>query len=314
MTTRFSEGCVDHRGDSLPEGVYALVTARGDVVSYKARWREQDDNGVVRQRSKSFSGREPRSLQRARVRAIEQRDGARAIVRTGATVLRADSAARLTIGELFNEWITHYAATTPVSATPGTLFAPGASTSSPDSGTSRSARSPNDPGIPVRVHEDLQEAGVAISARRASLALLRSVLRWGRRRYPRVLTTDVSGLFQVPSYKRRRLIRATDPIAIERIIEAVLKRAHRDPLGPVRDAALVAAMGFTVAARPSEWLCYYAHVIARYRNRKPIGIEAEGKRRVGRSNAGRSRRPRSGPVPSAKPSGAGAIAPASPVP
>jgi hypothetical protein len=64
----------------------------------------------------------------------------------------------------------------------------------------------------------------------------------------------VSGLFQVPSYKRRRLIRAADPIAIERIIEAVLNRAHRDPLGPIRDAALVAAMGFTVAARPSEWL------------------------------------------------------------
>lgn len=32
------------------------------------------------------------------------------------------------------------------------------------------------------------------------------------------------------------------------------KRAHRDSLGPVRDAALVAARGFTVAARPSEWL------------------------------------------------------------
>jgi hypothetical protein len=110
MTTRFSESRVDHRGDPLPEGVYALVTPRGEVVSYKARWREQDDNGVVRQRSKSFSGREFRSLERARVRAIEQRDGATAIVRTGATVLRADSAARLTIGELFKEWITHYAA------------------------------------------------------------------------------------------------------------------------------------------------------------------------------------------------------------
>ena len=65
---------------------------------------------------------------------------------------------------------------------------------------------------------------------------------------------SVSGLFQVPSAKRRRLIRAADPMAVERIIEAVLKRPHRDPLGPFRDAALVAAMGFTVAARPSEWL------------------------------------------------------------
>ena len=44
-----------------------------------------------------------------------------------------------------------------------------------------------DPGILVRFDEDLQRAELAISARRASLALLRSVLRWGRRRYPRTL-------------------------------------------------------------------------------------------------------------------------------
>jgi integrase len=34
----------------------------------------------------------------------------------------------------------------------------------------------------------------------------------------------------------------------------VLNRPHRRPVLPVRDAELVAAMGFTVAARPSEWL------------------------------------------------------------
>jgi hypothetical protein len=111
-----------------------------------------------------------------------------------------------------------------------------------------------DPGIIVRFHGELQDAGLAISARRASLKLLRAVLRWRRRRYPRTLTTEFSGLFQVPSHKRRRLIRASDPLAAERIIEAVLNRPRRRPLLPVRDAALVAAMGFTVAARPSEWL------------------------------------------------------------
>jgi hypothetical protein len=47
--------------------------------------------------------------------------------------------------------------------------------------------------------EDPQQAHLAVSARRASLALLRAVLRWGRRRYPRALSVDVSGLFQVPS-------------------------------------------------------------------------------------------------------------------
>ena len=106
----------------------------------------------------------------------------------------------------------------------------------------------------VRFHEHLQGAGLAISAQRASLKLLRAVLRWGRRRYPRTLTVDLSGLFQVPGHKRQRLMRATDPVAVERIIEAVLNRPHSQPLLPLRDAALVAAMGFTVAARPSEWL------------------------------------------------------------
>jgi hypothetical protein len=68
------------------------------------------------------------------------------------------------------------------------------------------------------------------------------------------LTADFAGLFRLPSHKRRRLIRASDPLAVERIIEVVLSRPHRHPLLPVRDAAFVGAMGFTVAARPSEWL------------------------------------------------------------
>ncbi|HEX6619567.1 MAG TPA: hypothetical protein VF024_07905, partial [Solirubrobacteraceae bacterium] len=55
MATRLSESRVGHDGDPLPEGVYALVNPQGAVVSYKARWREQDENGVSHQRSKSFS-------------------------------------------------------------------------------------------------------------------------------------------------------------------------------------------------------------------------------------------------------------------
>ena len=110
MATRLSESRVDHDGDPLPEGVYALVDPHGDVVSYKARWREHDENGVSRQRSKSFSPRAPaRSTRRARRRSA-QRDGAVEIVRAGDTVLRTDKAARLTFGELFKEWIAHHAA------------------------------------------------------------------------------------------------------------------------------------------------------------------------------------------------------------
>ena len=54
MATRLSEVRVDHDGTWLPEGVYALVDPPGEIVSYKVRWREQGENGVERQRSKSF--------------------------------------------------------------------------------------------------------------------------------------------------------------------------------------------------------------------------------------------------------------------
>lgn len=254
MATKLLESRVDHEGEPLPEGVYALVDPLGDVVSYKVRWRESDKNGVDRQRSKSFSRRALGSLDKARVAAVNHREAVLEIVRAGNAVARSEPAARLTLGELFKEWIAHHAA-----HNTGERYAKDSVRTwdkhiEPRLGRVKLAAIETDPGIIVRFDEDLQEAGLAISARRASLALLRAVLRWGRRRYPRALITDVSGLFKVPGYKRRRLFRATDPIALERIIEAVRNRPHRDPLGPIRDAALVAAMGFTVAARPSEWL------------------------------------------------------------
>jgi hypothetical protein len=42
---------IDPNGEPLPKGAYALATPEGEIVSYKARWREPDDNGVQRQRS-----------------------------------------------------------------------------------------------------------------------------------------------------------------------------------------------------------------------------------------------------------------------
>ena len=86
------------------------------------------------------------------------------------------------------------------------------------------------------------------------LKTLRAVLRWGRRRHPNALTVELSGLFEMPSTTRKRLAYATDAYGLERIIEAVLAREVHDDLYALRDAAFVAAMGFTVAARPSEWL------------------------------------------------------------
>src|SRR3954466_11718162 len=110
MASRLSESRVDHRGESLPEGVYALLNADGAVVSYKDRWRETDENGVRHQRAKSFSPRALGSLDRARAAAIDHRAGALEVVRAGDAVARSERAGRLTLGELFKEWIAPHAA------------------------------------------------------------------------------------------------------------------------------------------------------------------------------------------------------------
>ena len=120
MATKLTESRVDHRGAPLLESVYALVNPDGEVASYKARWRERDENGVLRQRSKSFSPARRGSLDRARAAAIAHRQGAREIVRAGDTVLRTDPPARLTVGRLFKEWITNTPPRTPASATRAT--------------------------------------------------------------------------------------------------------------------------------------------------------------------------------------------------
>src|SRR5262245_867426 len=201
MASTLTESRIDHRGAPLPDGVYALVEPGGEVVSYKARWRERDVNGVQSKRSKSFSRRDARSLDRARAAAVAHRDGAREIVRAGDAVLRADPSARIVLGDLFKQWITHHAA-----PNTGERYARDAVRTwdkhiEPRLGLVQLGALADDPGIIVRFHEDLQQAGLAISARRASLALLRAVLRWGRRHYARALSVDVSASsrFRAPS-------------------------------------------------------------------------------------------------------------------
>ena len=71
MATKLTERRSDHDGNPLAKGVYALVNPEGAVVGYKARWREQDENGVGRQRSMSCSVRESGSLDKARGRRSE---------------------------------------------------------------------------------------------------------------------------------------------------------------------------------------------------------------------------------------------------
>jgi hypothetical protein len=55
MPVKLEETRTDHRGDRLPPGVYALVAPDGAITGYKVRWREEDDDGVRRNRAKRFS-------------------------------------------------------------------------------------------------------------------------------------------------------------------------------------------------------------------------------------------------------------------
>jgi hypothetical protein len=255
VAAKLTEIRIDHDGNPLQPGVYALAREDGAIVGYKVRWREEGDDGVRRNAAKRFSVRKLGSLERARAEATAYRQAAIEIARRGELVLRPDSAARMTVGDLFKEWITEHAA-----LNLSERYATDAvrwwdrEIATRSIARVRLSRLADDPALITRFQDDLTVAGLTTASRVQVLKVLRSVLRWGRRRYPRTLTVEFSGLFSLPTQQRKRLIYAADAVAVERLIEAVLVRPARDPLLPIRDAALVAAMGFTVAARPSEWL------------------------------------------------------------
>jgi hypothetical protein len=255
VALKLKDLATDHEGNPLPSGVYATSTPGGTIVGYRARWREEDENGVRRQASKRFSARRLGSLDRARSEAIAYRAGTAEIVRRGEIVQRPEDAARITIDDLFKEWLTDHAAVNLSEryATDAVGWWDREIATRPIARV-RLARLAGDPAIIGRLEDDLVRAGLPAPSRVQVLTLLRSVLRWGRRRYPRTLTVEFSGLFSLPSQQRRRLIYAADAVGVERPIEAVHARRARDPLLPLRDAALIAAMGFTIAPRPSEWL------------------------------------------------------------
>ena len=216
MATRLSESRVDHDGKSLPQGVYALADPRGEIVSYKARWREEDENGVQHQRSKSFSQRELGSLDKARTAALNHREGALAIVRAGDSVLRPDRAAGLTLGELFKDWIANHAAHNTGERYARDSIRTWDTHIEPRLERVKLGTLASDPSIIVRFHEELQQASLAVSARRASLALLRSVLRWGRR-----LITAPSG----HAGGAPRVMRGHEPVAAHHVARSRFRLA-----------------------------------------------------------------------------------------
>ncbi len=255
MATGLREKSVDHRGEELPAGIYSLVAEDDSTASYKVRWREEDGDGVPRQRSKSFSVRKLGSPDRALEAAAAYRRGALAAVKIDGSVARDDAAGAMSVEELFQEWCVKRGADLSESYGNKVVRLWDNEIASRQVARVRLDRLSRDPSILTRMQDDLAAEGMGAAKRREVLKTLRAVLRWGRRRHPNALTVELSGLFELPSQSRTRLAYAADADGLERIIEAVLGRDSRDALLPLRDAAFVAAMGFTVAARPSEWLC-----------------------------------------------------------
>jgi integrase len=253
VPVKLTEITTDHHGASLPKGVYASITTTGEIVSYKARWREEDENGVRGQRSKSFSAKKLGSLDQALKAALAYAEDVAKILNGRGAVEKVDAAGVMTVDDLFKEWLVGRAADLSPRYGVDSVRIWDRDVSSRPIAAVRLERLSQDPSIAVRFQDALVQEGLAPSRRRNILKLLRAVLRWGRRRHPGALTVDFSGIFELPPQRRNRLPYAADAVGVERIIEAILNRPTRDDLRPIRDAAFAAAMGFTVSSRPSEW-------------------------------------------------------------
>ncbi len=254
MALPIRETNIDHNGNELPADVFACVRKdNGEIVSFKVRWREEDEDGIRRQPSKSFSARKHGSLDRALEAAITFLAGAKEAVRVDGSIARPDTAAAMTIEEVFREWVVNRGTEIQEETADRVVRLWDREIASRPIARVRVDRLSQDASILTRFQDGLKAEGMKPSKRRELLKWMRAVLRWWRRRHPNALTIELTGLFQLPQQKKTRLAYAADAIGLERIIEAVLKRPARNDLLPLRDAAFVAALGYTVASRPSEW-------------------------------------------------------------
>jgi hypothetical protein len=254
MALKLKESGTDHYGNELPEDVCALLRQdTGEIVGYKVRWREEDENGIRRRPSKSFSARKLGSLDQALTAACHYLEGARAAVRVDGAVTRPDPAGTKTPNDLLQEWILKHGPEVSRDYAQGVIKLWARDIEHRPMARMRLERISADPGVFARFQDELVAEGIKASKRYEILKNFRAVMRWGRRRHPGALTVEVAGLIELPSLNRSRLAYAADAIGLERIIEAILTRPARDDLLPLRDAAFVAAMGFTIATRPSEW-------------------------------------------------------------
>jgi hypothetical protein len=244
----------DSRGNLLRAGVYEVTNRDGELLGYKARWREQGPDEVTRQASKSFLATEIGSLDQALTEASLYREQALRITKAEGAALREGPASTVTVNELFGEWCVTRGPQLSVRYAEKVVRYWDREVASRRIGRVKLEALSRDPGILTRFQDELAGAGLTVSNRAEVLKALRAVLRWGRRRHPAALRIDLAGLFEIPSPPRTQLAFASDAYGLERIIEAVLAREARDDLLPLRDAAFVAALGFSVATRPSEWL------------------------------------------------------------
>lgn len=260
-------GIVDSKsapdGSELPTSVWGRYREGGALIGFKVKWREPVRPGVYQQRSHTVVA-SASGWKSALAEAERFLRGAQGIAHRGEKVARPGHGHAVTLDELFDDWVDRYASRqlSPRYVTdsarlwgrevsPVVLGDDGARTF----GDLTLSEIMEQPAWLVAYQEALDATGLGDATRRKILFLIRGVLERGQRWYPEVLTRNAAvSMFEMPSGKRRRLVRAPSLIAVHRIRESILARATRDPLRPLIEAALVATMGETIALRPSELL------------------------------------------------------------
>lgn len=235
----------------MPDGVCACVRRdTSEFVGFKARWLQEDDRGRRHQPSRSFSISKLGSPDRA----LDAASFFLAGVNEGKKCRRVNRRPRSpTANDVFAEWRKYRAAQlSPEYAEKMARFWR-REIATRAIGEMKLEEISADPSLLVRAQDQMAAEEMKPWKQREIGKLLKAVLRWGRRRHPKELTVEVSGLIELPSYPPSRLVYAADAVGLERVIEAVRRRPAHDDLLPLRDAAFVAAMGFTIASRPSEW-------------------------------------------------------------
>jgi hypothetical protein len=251
---KLKETKTDHRGEELPKDMAALVREdSAEIVGYRVRWREEDKDGILRRPSEAFPARKHGSLDAALDRAHEFRGRALETIRIESSVPRPDPWLSRTLNDVLQEWIENRGPQVSYDYAKRVVKAWGNHVEHRPVARARLERISADEGIFVRFQDELVRAGLKPWLRYEILKDFRAVTRWGRKRHPAAIKVDVGGLIELPKIKKTRLIFAADAVTLERLIEAVLNRPSRDDLLTLRDAAFLAAMGFTIATRPSEW-------------------------------------------------------------